>query len=815
MAFLPTIDVAELEDVNHNSRRVRTRRTKLEREAQALVGEHVTLEELNHRYRLVSLDGSNKSFPLGEGQVPDQFVIGTGAYGQVCKAQDLTGRTVAIKVVRRNAMALQSLKDEVEALRVSRQHSSINELIEAVHCPDTGATYIVTDFCAGGELFDRLIERGPYKEAEARGLLLRVTSALAHVHACGFAHMDVKPENLLFASPTSANEDVRLIDFGMTTSLESFANTGRTVVSHSIGTTPYLSPEVLKLLGIGQSGSKKKVKKPHEAEVTLDSDPRACDMWALGIILYIILLGCHPFDRSGDASDEAIARRALNGSDTDKDDPAESPKRFSYDIHKRVHLSAQVRDLIDGLLCPDPERRLRAEDVLQHPWLCETVKAHDKADGITTEADAAPQFLGVFRSFTNAHRALCASFLVASLSQSGSTRQLWPNQARSRHPSHQPEQLQRRRKAAARQFEKEAFSVLKSAHWGVGSADAAQMSDVSFDEFGTAVQRYHSRSYAAHETVFAAGEEVDGLYIILEGSAHVEYHDGKVVASLGPGDIFGETAVIDGRDRRNATVRCSEPVRALFWSRDDFVKTLGGTNALSTGLDDHIRARQSDRAKLWMESLGAEQLSTHRLRQGSLVFEQGAHAGRLFLVREGVVSTFVDSRDPITSFYARRIKPIQRYLTKRKSQLGQQLGQDKQWQARADAVLDSDDEDLKGRVQLREFRAGDIFGVDCVAGGARVCTARCETDAQLLSISADDLDALLQQDPSMHNNLLRMHRRTIEEKLCKLSGPGSVCSAASVGDVSKSAASLTDLVQAIERDLRRAASRRSVARDSD
>ena len=85
--------------------------------------------------------------------------------------------------------------------------STVNELIEVLFCEETSSYYIVTTFCAGGELFDRLISNGPYSEISAAQIVERIASALRHIHSTGFAHMDVKTENLLFASNEPGIDD--------------------------------------------------------------------------------------------------------------------------------------------------------------------------------------------------------------------------------------------------------------------------------------------------------------------------------------------------------------------------------------------------------------------------------------------------------------------------------------------------------------------------------------------------------------------------------------------------------------------------------
>ena len=150
------------------------------------------------------------------------------------------------------------------------------------------------------------------------------------------------------------------IDFGMAVSLDNFFEKGTTMITSNIGTTPYLSPEVLEQVVFGDRSyyniSSGKTSLPRKARVglTLDSDPRSCDLFSLGLVLYIMLLGCHPFDRDGDADDYVIAQRMLRGSRADPEDEKidSNLRRFTFDVHDSIELSENAKDLITRLLEP-------------------------------------------------------------------------------------------------------------------------------------------------------------------------------------------------------------------------------------------------------------------------------------------------------------------------------------------------------------------------------------------------------------------------------------------------------------------------------
>lgn len=129
-------------------------------------------------------------------------------------------------------------------------------------------------------------------------LVARIVDALEHIHSHGYVHLDIKPENMVFKKPRSNNTDgldIRLVDFGMARNLRTVGPDGFQV-KDDVGTTAYWPPEMLEPFYVGEQAA---VLPGNERSIQLTTDPRSCDMWAVGVILFILLLGCHPFDPEG------------------------------------------------------------------------------------------------------------------------------------------------------------------------------------------------------------------------------------------------------------------------------------------------------------------------------------------------------------------------------------------------------------------------------------------------------------------------------------------------------------------------------------
>jgi serine/threonine protein kinase len=286
--------------------------------------------------------------------------IGRGTYGTahagLCK--HTLERVVLKRICRKETNAAEFLSEWNVLVRILEKggHPNINRLRDVF--ADENHFYLVLDFAAGGELFDHLIEYGMYYEADAALVMEQIASALKFLHnTAGVVHLDLKPENVLLSTPNRSNASIQVIDFGEATVdanddeplrpmltkelIEMGQTLSNTKRRKNSGTTAYWSPERF-----------------HQSEAADASLPYHYDMWSVGVILYILLTGVHPFDISGSASDEEVRRRIRK----DATKPLSNQSLVG-------HLSEDAIDLMRKLMELDPNKRLTASEMLHHPWI--------------------------------------------------------------------------------------------------------------------------------------------------------------------------------------------------------------------------------------------------------------------------------------------------------------------------------------------------------------------------------------------------------------------------------------------------------------
>lgn len=263
------------------------------------------------------------------------------AYGRVHPARLVeTGEKVALKKISKKYTNSASFNSETDALlRIydNGGHPNISGLRDMYE--DYSHFYLFLDLARGGEMFDHLIQHGQYSEFDASRLVTEILSALAFLHNIGVIHADLKPENILLCSKKKGAETVKLIDFGCASvdergeSLFSQREDANTTAL-SIGTKAYWSPERF------------------DKSIPITD---AVDLYAVGVILFIMLVGVHPFDTTGIASDEEIE--------------ASIQKSATPPMNLTAHLSPSARDFIKSLMERDPNERLTAIAALNHPWI--------------------------------------------------------------------------------------------------------------------------------------------------------------------------------------------------------------------------------------------------------------------------------------------------------------------------------------------------------------------------------------------------------------------------------------------------------------
>jgi len=253
--------------------------------------------------------------------------LGRGAFSVVKLGRHKkTGEEVAIKVIEKKNVEqdLHRLATEMQVLK-SVDHPNIIKLKEIFETDEM--LYIVTEVVTGGELFDRIVDKGSYSERDAAILVQKLVTAIEYLHSKNVVHRDLKPENLLLKSAEHDTE-VKLADFGLSKVL------GQEVMMQTAcGTPGYVAPEILQS---SEGGYGKEV-----------------DMWSVGVITYILLCGFPPFYNDNVAQ---LFETIINAD-------------FDYPPDYWDHISDDAIDFIDNLLVADPAKRMTATEALRHCWL--------------------------------------------------------------------------------------------------------------------------------------------------------------------------------------------------------------------------------------------------------------------------------------------------------------------------------------------------------------------------------------------------------------------------------------------------------------
>ncbi|KAH7681002.1 Non-specific serine/threonine protein kinase protein [Dioscorea alata] len=262
--------------------------------------------------------------------------LGQGQFGTTYLCVDkANGKEYACKSIpKRKLLCREDYEDvwrEIQIMHHLSEHANVVRIRGAYE--DTLFVHLVMELCAGGELFDRIIQKGHFSERKAAQLIKTIVGVVEACHSLGVMHRDLKPENFLFSS---GDEEAALkaTDFGLSV----FYKPGDTF-SDVVGSPYYVAPEVLrKLYG-----------------------PEA-DVWSAGVILYILLSGVPPFWAETEAG---IFRQILKGS-------------LDFESEPWPCISESAKDLIRRMLNRDPKKRFTAHEVLSHPWIVDDTVAPDK-----------------------------------------------------------------------------------------------------------------------------------------------------------------------------------------------------------------------------------------------------------------------------------------------------------------------------------------------------------------------------------------------------------------------------------------------------
>ncbi|XP_021886920.1 calcium-dependent protein kinase 20-like [Carica papaya] len=262
--------------------------------------------------------------------------LGQGQFGTtfLCLEKGTQTEFACKSIAKRKLTTQEDVEDvrrEIQIMHHLAGHPNVIQIVGAYE--DAVSVHVVMELCAGGELFDRIIQRGHYTERKAAELARLIVGVVEACHSLGVMHRDLKPENFLFINQEEESP-LKTIDFGLSV----FFRPGETFTD-VVGSPYYVAPEVLR--------------KHYGPE---------CDVWSAGVIIYILLSGVPPF---WDETEQGIFEQVLKGELDFLSEPWPS-------------ISESAKDLVRRMLVRDPKKRMTAHEVLCHPWVQVDGVAPDK-----------------------------------------------------------------------------------------------------------------------------------------------------------------------------------------------------------------------------------------------------------------------------------------------------------------------------------------------------------------------------------------------------------------------------------------------------
>ncbi|XP_034392400.1 calcium/calmodulin-dependent protein kinase IGb [Cyclopterus lumpus] len=257
--------------------------------------------------------------------------LGSGAFSEVFMVKEKkTEKLFAMKCVKKKQKRDLNLENEITVLRRIKHDNVVG--MEDLYESQTHF-YLIMQLVSGGELFDRILDRGVYSEKDASSVIQQVLQAVSYLHENGIVHRDLKPENILYYSQEE-NSKIMISDFGLSKMVDN------DIMSTACGTPGYVAPEVL-------------AQKPYS---------KAVDCWSIGVITYILLCGYPPFYEE---SETRLFSKIMKA-------------QYEFDSPFWDDISDSAKDFIRNMMQKNPSMRYSTDLALRHPWIIgKTARSQD------------------------------------------------------------------------------------------------------------------------------------------------------------------------------------------------------------------------------------------------------------------------------------------------------------------------------------------------------------------------------------------------------------------------------------------------------
>ena len=524
-------------------------------------------------------------------------VIGCGHFATVRRGVHReSGEAVAIKTIAKSRTDASTIRREIAIQRMVGSHENMVGLRDFF---ETESEWIIVmELVTGGELFERLVTQGPYSEKEASRLMRQLAQGVAWLHQNGICHRDLKPENLLLSEPDGATGEVtvKICDFGLSVILK---EEDGDILQEKQGTWAYWAPEMFATLGYGKQ----------------------VDLWSLGVIMYILLAGQHPFDAPG-RTDAQMRQNIQAG-------------QLSFAHEQWTAVSEEAKQLIRALLRHEPRERMSPEMLLTQAWIKGTGVSEVPIRGSDTNLK---EYQRMRKKWSTA--------LVASMHKQAVIRKRFSDR---RVPPplptlpHSVPVEEADANVEARELLADAFQVFDPEGKGyVAATDLAgviqrlgqQMTPAevshmvsAMDEGGSGkiyYQQYLNMAattikeketlFREGDVIFREGDPSDFFYLITSGRVRrltrppPERFEAFVAAEeeLGAGDYFGTSAILgSGERKRHSTMIAMTEVRVVRLGRDDFEPEHAVGEDRSFSDPEHVRRRMTSSTHVVPGSVGS------------------------------------------------------------------------------------------------------------------------------------------------------------------------------------------------------------------